>query len=400
MAMRHLTLTEGAPSVPWDLSADVAEALSASELAVVTRTPGASSWDVVAGAKVGVARVGDLQVIVRPKIPIDRLVFMLGYAQTPKFWRDYSVLLDVEMDLADALAESYRRLATKALEHGLLHGYRSIDDTRPVVRGRIRMGDQLSRRFGLGIPLEIRYDEFTPDIAENQLLLAAGTRLLRMPGVSPIVRQSLLRLRLQLADVTPLVRGMPIPVWTPSRLNTRYHPALHLAELILAGDSFEQRIGDLQVSGFVFDMWRIYEDFVCVALREAMTPYGGRSALQHHLHLDEAANVSMRPDYLWVLGGQPSAVVDAKYKAERPSGFPQADLYQLLAYCTVLGLPEGHLIYAMGNEHPSRHSVIGAGVTIHCHTLDLAQPPDALLGQVASLTRRISGGVMEFTNVS
>src|SRR5665647_48343 len=213
--MRHLTLVEGAPPTPWDLSADMAQALSTLELAVVTRTPGSTSWDLAAGSKVGVARVGDLQVTVRPKVPVERVVFMMGYAQKPKFWRDHNVLLDVELEFADALAESFRRLATRALEQGLLHGYRSVDDTLPVVRGRIRVGDQLSRRFGLGIPLEIRYDEFTADIAENQLLLAAATRLLRMPTVTPAIRQSLQRLRLQLADVTPLVRGLPTPDWAP-----------------------------------------------------------------------------------------------------------------------------------------------------------------------------------------
>lgn len=46
-------------------------------------------------------------------------------------------------------------------------------------------------------------------------------------------------------------------------------------------------------------------------------------------------------------------MVDAKYEAEKPSGFPQADTYQMLAYCTVLGLPVGHLVYAEGNQDSS-----------------------------------------------
>jgi len=40
-------------------------------------------------------------------------------------------------------------------------------------------------------------------------------------------------------------------------------------------------------------------------------------------------------------------VVDAKYKAEKPSGFPNAGVYQMLAYCLRLGLPEGHLVNAV-----------------------------------------------------
>lgn len=82
-------------------------------------------------------------------------------------------------------------------------------------------------------------------------------------------------------------------------------------------------------------------------------------------------------------------MADAKYKAEKPAGFPQADLYQLLAYCTVLGLPDGHLIYAKGEEQARVHDVVGSEVHIHCHTLDLTVPPVALLEQVRMLAVRM-----------
>jgi 5-methylcytosine-specific restriction enzyme subunit McrC len=385
--MRHLELTENEAARPFDLSADEAEALAAAELATVSRAPGSSSWEVAAGRKVGVARMGNLQIVVRPKIPMDRLVFLMGYARQPQFWRAAPVLLDAEADLAEALADSFARRARKALELGLLHGYVGVSEALPVVRGRIRVGDQLARRPGVLLPLEVSYDELSVNIAENQLLLAATLRLLRMPALSRDVRRGLQRLRLQLADVTPVLRGQLLPVWHPSRLNARYQPALFLAELILAGDSFEQRVGDVHISGFVFDMWKIYEDFVCVALREAMRPYGGRSFLQRRLHLDEASRVEMKPDFYWAGGDGHRVVVDAKYKAEQPSGFPNADLYQLLAYCTVLGVGEGHLVYAKGNEERVSHQVVRSGALVHCHTLDLALPPTALIASIDHLAR-------------
>lgn len=383
--MRRLTLTEGDPALPVALNEAEAAALSSAELAVVSRPPGSSEWLVAAGAKVGVARVGELQVSIRPKIPIDRLVFLMGYATKPTFWRNHSVLLDVESDVPEALGHAFARLASKATAQGLLQGYKTVDDSLAVVRGRIRVRDQISRRYGVGLPLEVTYDDFTTDIAENQILLAAATRLLRMPGISKAVRQSLQHLRLQMTGVSVLERGTILPSWLPSRLNARYQAPLHLAELILAGDSFEQRVGDLHVSGFVFDMWKIYEDFVSIALREALAPYGGAASLQHRMHLDEARNVEMRPDFLWTGRDGHRIVVDAKYKAEKPAGFPQADLYQLLAYCTVLGLADGHLVYAKGNEPAVAHSIQGTGVTVHCHTLDLNAPPAQLLTQVRDL---------------
>lgn len=38
------------------------------------------------------------------------------------------------------------------------------------------------------------------------------------------------------------------------------------------------------------------------------------------------------------------AAIGSKDKAETPSGSPDADLYQLVAYCTAFGLPRGHLV--------------------------------------------------------
>ena len=386
----HLTLTEGAPPQRVRLDRAVADALRDSEVASVDYTDSSAEWLVGAAGKIGVVRVGDVQVTVEPKIDIDRLVFMMGYARNPSYWLDDRVRLDPEMDLPEALAEAFRRLATRALEQGLLKGYRSVEDTTAVMRGRIREADQIKRRFGRLIPLEVRYDDFTVDIAENQILLAATHRLLRMPGLSRGMRHGLQRLRLQLTDVT-LPPRRPRPTWQASRLNARYVPALQVAEMILDGRSFEQRFGDLTVTGFLFSMATIFEDFACVGLREQMRPYGGTSTLQYRAHLDVAEAVRVKPDYVWSLGRTPCIVADAKYKAEKPAGFPQADLYQLLAYCTVLRLREGHVVYAKGEEPARLVEVAGSPVRIHCHTLDLTLPPAALVEQVRVLAARMQG---------
>lgn len=144
------------------------------------------------------------------------------------------------------------------------------------------------------------------------------------------------------------------------------------------------------VSGFLFDMWRIYEDFLCAALRDALAPIGGKAFLQYRTHLDEAQVVAMRPDFVWSRDGTPVIVADAKYKVEKFDRFPNADLYQLFAYCTVMGLPEGHLVYASGDERPTVHRISGTNVLIHTHALDLDQPPAGLLAQAGELGARMA----------
>lgn len=386
--MRYLHLRESGQSSAVQLSHREAVALRDSGMVVVSPTPAADEWLLQAARKVGVVRLGDLQVTIAPKISIARLIFLIGYSRAVN-WRDEQVLVARDDDLLPAIADAFARLAQQALDQGLLHGYRAVEESLPVLRGRIRESEQLRRRYGQAVPLEVVFDDFTVDIAENQLLLAATECLLRVPGVSGLARQRLLRLRVPLADVTPLARGLR-PRWTPSRLNRRYQPALRLAQVVLSGYSFEHRFGDLAVSGYTFDLWKIYEDFLTAAFKAVLSTHGGTVTAQDRWYLDRAESVAMRPDMVWYLGQRPRAVIDAKYKAEKPAGFPDADLYQMLAYCTALGLSRGHIVYAKGEGDVTTHEVSGACVSIHCHAIDLAQDPADVLQQVAEIARYVS----------
>jgi 5-methylcytosine-specific restriction enzyme subunit McrC len=260
-----------------------------------------------------------------------------------------------------------------------------------VLRGRLRETEQLHRHHGLPVPLEIRHDEFTVDIAENQILRTACERILRVPGVDAESSLRLRRLLRDFNDVTPLDRRDPVPIWEPTRLNARYHTALRLAELVIRATSVEEGTGGVTVNGFLLDMPKLFEDFVTVALREALVAaYGGRVDDQDPHQFDEAGQILLRPDIVWKRRGTALAVVDAKYKAEKPTGYPNADLYQLLAYCTVLGLRRGHLVYAKGSGEPAHHVVRRSGIEIVCHAIDLEAVPSALHAQMLELAARIA----------
>lgn len=398
--MTLVELTEyGEASIPLDDAAGRALVVSGLVEAVPDPyLPG--RWRVRAGGTVGVATVtvpggGTVTVRIAPKVPIARLLFLLGYSLSPEGWRKEDALMDEEPELLPALARLFARQAEEALRQGLLQGYRVTEKTALLVRGRIREADQIRRHHGRLIPLETVHDEYTADIAENRLLRTACERLLRLPGGLPDdVRGRLLRLRVRLADITLIGSGQKPPEWRPSRLNARYHRALRLAALVLRGASVEHRPGDVTVSGFLFDMAKVFEDFVTVALREALVGSGGHCVLQAAHYLDERHVIRMVPDFVWYAeDGAPLAVADAKYKAERPRGFPDADLYQMLAYCTALNLREGHLVYAKGNAPHAAHRVRHADITVHQHALELDQPPAGLLAEMEALAQRLATAV-------
>ena len=78
-----------------------------------------------------------------------------------------------------------------------------------------------------------------------------------------------------------------------------------------------------------------------------------------------------------------TAVLDAKYKlmgAATEHGPRPPDLYQMLAYCTVLGLDRGTLVYAAENEkaQPVCLDVAACHARITAWPLDVSAPPGDL----------------------
>ncbi|MEU1692168.1 restriction endonuclease [Streptomyces hirsutus] len=405
----EVALREYGPAVSVPLGAEAGRALAASGiLESATPDPGRGGhWLLRAGSRVGAVRTpGGPVVRIMPKTPVSRLFFLLGFSLDPaRAWRDSregTVDTGAYDDVVPAIAHAVERQIDAALRRGVLQGYREVEESALVVRGRLREAEQIRRHFGRTPPVEIAYDAYTADTAENRILRAATERLLRLPGVPGPVRRRLAHQRVRLADVLPLVRGQELPRWQPSRLNSRYQPALRLAEAVLRGSSPEHRptgAEPLAVDGFLLDMNKLFEDFVTVALCEALREHGLTARLQDPHHLDTAGLVQIRPDLVVRTGDgrTPLAVVDAKYKVEKADGLLNADLYQALAYATVLGLREAHLVYAAGRQPERFHEVRGTvpgpdgrGVRLYQHSLDLSREPVQLLSALQGIAGRLA----------
>jgi 5-methylcytosine-specific restriction enzyme subunit McrC len=376
------------------LDDDHASALATTRL-VEVRPEGGGQWRLLPVGRVGVVRIGDLDVRVQPKTGIARLLFLLGYATDPGF-RPEDVAGVPEPDLWPALAESLARHVERALGPGVLQGYVTIGESLPLVRGRIRVADQIARRPGLPLPLEVRYDEYAPDIPENQLIRTALRRMLAVPGLRKDLSARLAHLDGQLDGVQVLLSGTTLPIWRLTRLNARYAAALRLAEIVLRNQSAEPGPGGVSVAAFVVSMAKVFEDFVTVALREALAPNPGHAVAQYPGHLDVQGKIAILPDVVHVVADQPVAVFDAKYKLEDASSrYPNADVYQMLAYCTALQLPRGWLIYAQGSAPPGVQRVRHTSIDIVQDPLDLAAAPADLLRQIDTLAAAALGLIRE-----
>jgi 5-methylcytosine-specific restriction enzyme subunit McrC len=149
----------------------------------VTVSPSAGAedrYDLTPGSSVGALALPGLAVEIRPKIPIDRVLFLLSYALDPRSWHRTGFDLEARNSLVEALIPGFVHQVRQAFRRGILQGYRNEEDAIPGLKGRFRMEDQIRKRFGIMPPVEVRYDEFTEDIEPNRLILAAVDRLERM----------------------------------------------------------------------------------------------------------------------------------------------------------------------------------------------------------------------------
>ncbi len=226
-------------------------------------------------------------------------MFLLGYANGFG-WKDTVTEVGEEADFFSAIANGFAVLTQRAIEPSPLRGYVGVEEESLSLRGRLRVGDQIARSSGLPLPLQIGYDDYLPDILENRMLKTAAELLLRLPRVPIETASSLRRTR----SILESVATVPIPFRDDppaiTRLNKHYEGALALATLILKGSSITTSAGDVTSIGFVFDMNKVFEDFLSAALTEALERVGGRVQLQDQSKfLDEERKLRLKPDITW-----------------------------------------------------------------------------------------------------
>ena len=374
------------------------EALRRARVDIRPAGPGGDEWELRPSSWVGVVACGNLSVVIRPRIPIDRIMFLVGYALNPGDWRPSPFDLTPDTDILEAVVPAFVLRTQEAIRRGLLQGYRTQEASLTSPRGRIRMAGQVNSRFGLPIPVEVEVDEFTEDIVENRLIKSAVHRLSRMPFLSPAIRRELgaLRPSFETVTLTAYRRGM-VPEMPYTRLNRHYRPAVELARLIVGGSILQLSHGETAGASFLMDMHRVFETFLRAALREALrlsesewplSPPVDRFRVPRvrGLSLDEAAQIPVYPGLSRWRGNRCLFVGDARY---RPLESHQADLYRMLAYCTAANLPSGLLVYPEGEGEPALHQIPHADKAIEVAAVDLNGTPQAILAEVGRIAERV-----------
>lgn len=305
-----------------------------------------AGWRLKAEATVGVLLLDRVRLVVEPKfaIPGEQLMTWLAYAlhtPVPTAARRWSTVPDGYADLvAAALLEECEKL----LREGLRRDYVRRQSLEPVLRGRLDVAAQATRRFGQLDQLHVRTFDREADIWDNRILGTALKAALSLTSDSRLARG--------LHDVahafprsgTPAAALRALERTQYTRLNARYRPAHTWARLLLRGGGVTDLLTDqgTTAGGLLLAMPTLWEAVVRRLATEAAAPHGGRPVPGNGgtgitVRGDLGSTSTFRPDLLLSLpapGTDQHALlpVDAKYKRYDRHGVSAGDVHQLLTY--------------------------------------------------------------------
>ncbi|GAB2776629.1 McrBC 5-methylcytosine restriction system component [Nocardioides salsibiostraticola] len=369
----EVSLAEYESSDPLDLDeAHLALLTSLPPGQIEVRSAGAAgSYRLRATSYVGTIVLPGLTVRVRPKVKDLRTVLMMFTASAGLVDWGLDDVGYAGADLVDGIAELVLRSSDAATRRGLVHGYRETEERLPVLRGRLRV-QEIAARPWEAWPVPCRFDDFTADVPENRVMLAA-VRTIGRWAADPAIRRSVSQLLMRFGEVgDSAVPLLECDLIQESPLNDHYGPALKLCRLVLEGLGLTHAAGGLEGRSFLVNMNDLYERWVGAELTRRLWP-DLEVEEQDRTALSTKGTVLMKPDLVFRRDGQIVFVADLKYKLTASGIGKGSDYYQLLAYATVLRLNRGLLIYCQSEETPDRQiTVAGGGQHLHTHSLPLA----------------------------
>ena len=366
---------------------------------------------------VGVIRAGDLTIQILPKIDylesdvgaerkrpnrqrqeqsaLTNLLHMLSYAEDLQLKEERRALTSA---MPDDWFELLTYLFARELYTNVLSGphrdYVRREERLPVMRGKWMISQQLSCHPHERHRFDLAYDEFELNTPLNQVFRYVIEQLLYLSRRAANQRL-LLILRATLMDVKllPSIDASMLDQIQFTRLNERFQTAFSLARLFLKRETLLLSPGCKALYAFVFDMNRLFEDFVWGFLythRKRIFPekpediHLQKQAIGTSLHLirdqaNEKEHIRLRPDILLHDSlGRTRLVLDTKYKRLGRDAFkPQvaeSDLYQMVAYMTRFDCRQSLLLYpseVTNGQLRKAYSVPETSKQIGVATLDL-----------------------------
>jgi len=242
--------------------------------------------------------------------------------------------------LQDIFIRFFCQQLEEELHKGYLRTYVSEEDNLSTMRGRLVFNDHIRVNMVNKARFYCQYDEFTEDNVFNQQLKAV-IRVFKNRVQSQDTHRHLTDLEFAFADVRDvMVDTLVIERLHFTRLNDRFKPIFDLATLILAGKSPNMSTGENTAPAMLFDMNKLFEEFIAIELERKLYSKTSISANYSLSSQDQSLKLAtdafqLKPDIVIRKENSVVSIMDTKWKVKEANGtikVSQEDAYQMYAY--------------------------------------------------------------------
>lgn len=346
----------------------------------------------------GVVSLGNLSIeilpkIDRPELKADKeksrnaLVRMLVKARRLKLYRTGLAEIDIQKrNLLDIFILHFCEQLRIQLAQGMIRKYVKREKNLNVLRGRLLTDRQFKFNLAHRERLFCRYDELSEDNAYNRILkFVLGILIRETTGNRAFQQVSELLMRFDLISDSS-VNSSSLDSLNFDRLTERYEPIFDQCGYFLKGFYPDVRAGKEPCLSVLFNMNRLFEEYVGAELRKEAGKLGFRLREQgprkYFATRQDSGNpvFRMAPDFSFLNKQDRAAgIADAKWKIlneeEKNLGITQADMYQMGSYASRYRVKRLALVYPMQKKltKPVRLTLMGSGATLHVLPVDLSK---------------------------
>lgn len=314
------------------------------------------------------------RLVIRPKIPLANLFHLLDPESSVLTAADRSTPSAAD-EILDFLASRLARLLAERSAAGLHRAYTERAETGPFLHGRLDVPAQANDIAGRKDRLHSRYEDFTADLPCNQVPRATAEMMLRSLMLRETTRA---RLRQSLTGFSD-VQSVPLDCDTfrapgIDAGGEAYRPLRALCRLLVDSLAPGETAGPVPGPAFLLEMERVFERYVTAGVVGAFEGQTKSTVAEQPFLLaadsiPRQPDFHVRPDILIHHEGRPVLLLDMKWKKGPRPALVTPDIYQVLAYCTALGVNRAVLVYPGHCDRCWTYPLTGSAVVVEVRTL-------------------------------
>lgn len=373
---------------------------------------------VKATSYVGILKIGKTTIEVLPKVDnanenlaTRNLLYLLSYTKKLQIKEsEIAHLTERQSEFFEILIYLFANNLWDLMKKGVYKEYVTKEEYAGFLKGKWLISQQLIQKPTEKHSFYISYDDFTDDNSFNRIFKYT-VALLQKISTNSSNQQLLMELSFAFNDIAfEVITKEHFQSLNVNRLNRQYLPVLELARLFILNSSLQMTAKDIETFSFVFDMNRLFEEFIFEFIRKhrdailsdelqdcEIRPQFGDIFL---VYAEDGRRVfRLRPDIVFIKPNKTIPIlIDTKYKLlnsqDKELGISQSDMYQMFAYSEKYSCNKVIMIYPDRGEVKEKTFTVEEGENrkIRINTvdigIDLFKNKEALLGQL----KKIFGG--------